>query len=244
MKHPLFLPMMGLLAALGAPVRAEEGAFYQGNAALQEGKIDAATVFYQKAQKGGFSAATSAQLARCHEAKGQIGEAFLELERARRMDPHNPSLREAQQEWFQKYPLPHPRTSRFENALMRASATFWSCLACIAVWLLLLLVAWPKTSLKPALRQTLWGIDVFLFLSVVPAIYYLEQKHRQAIAVREAPLRVAPTERSPTLPPLPDGSHLYPQKRHDDFFYVTTPDRQRSGWVASQDLEWIIPRSS
>jgi tetratricopeptide (TPR) repeat protein len=227
---------------LWAWAQGEENAFYRGNAALQEGHIDQAIAHYQKAQKGGFSAATSAQLARCYEAQGQRGKALLQLERALHLDPGNAALREMRHQWSRDTST-SPKTSWTER--LYASGRCWAGVASLALWLLLVLLAWPRPSTPRArrLRGSLWAADFFLWLMLGPVIHRLEEKNRQAILVNESPLRVAPTEKSPTLPSLPSGSCVYPQKQHEAFFYVRTREGRHSGWVDASDLEWIVPRS-
>lgn len=234
---------MGIIIPLG--IYAQEGSFYLGNADLHEGNIESAIGHYREARHEEFSAATSAQLARCYEAKGQMGQALLHLEQAQLMDPQNRALRKTQEDWSEKYSLSYPKLSCVENIVSYGSATFWSGLFSIAIWLSLILIAYPKTStaVQKTIRNALWTTDIFLCLAVIFAIHFFEKKHRLAIAVRDIPVLVAPTEKSPTLCSLRNGESVYPQKQHHDFLYITTLDRH-SGWVASQDVKWIIPRSS
>jgi tetratricopeptide (TPR) repeat protein len=245
MKFLSILSFAGMIIPLGTYAQAQDGSFYLGNANLHEGNIEPAIAHYQEARQGEFSAATSAQLARCYEAKGQMGPAFLHLEQAQLMDPKNKALRKTHEDWLGKYSLSHPKVSFFENIISYASATFWSGLWGIAIWLFLVLVAYPKPSTlaQKAIRNALWAMDIFLWLAAIPTIHFFEKKYRQAIAVHDVPVRVAPTEKSPTLCSLRNGEFVYPQKQHTGFLYITTLDRH-SGWVASQDAEWIIPRSS
>jgi hypothetical protein len=177
--------------------------------------------------------------------QNQIGQAFLNLERAKLMDPQNISLQQAQKDWFAKYSPSRPKPSRLESAVTHLSSTAWSYLCCIAIWLALILAACPKVTATPqkTLRNTLWTLDILLLLAVIPGIYYHHQKDQQAIVIKDISTRVAPTAKSPTLQAIQQGEYVYPQKRHDGFFYVTTIDRRHSGWVSSQDIAWIIPRS-
>ena len=245
MKSLSILSIMGMIIPLCAYAQGQESSFYLGNAAFHEGNIEPAMAHYQEARHEEFSAATSAQLARCYEAKGQMGEALLHLEQAQLMDPSNRALRKTQEDWSEKYSLPHPQVSPIENIVLHCSATFWSGLFCMAIWLFLILIVYPKTStmLQKMIRNALWVMDIFLWLITIPAIHFFEKKHQQGIAIRDVPVRVAPTEKSPTLHSLQSGEYVYPQKQHNDFLYITTLDHH-SGWVASQDVEWIIPRSS
>jgi tetratricopeptide (TPR) repeat protein len=235
----------GLVLFFWTGVQGEENAFYRGNAALQEGHIDQAIAHYQEASKGEFSAATSAQLARCFEAKGQRGKALLQLERALQLDPGNAALRETLRQWESQNSSHPSKASWAEKLGPYASGHCWAGVASLALWLLFILLAWPRPSTPQSrrLRGALWAADFFLWLALGPVVHRLEEKNRQAILVHESPLRVAPTERSPTLPPLPSGSYVYPQKRHEAFFYVRTREGRHSGWVAASDLEWIMPRS-
>jgi tetratricopeptide (TPR) repeat protein len=247
MKFRHILLIVGPMAfGSAAYAQNSEEAFYLGNAALQEGNIKKAIIHYQEAQKGEFSAATSAQLAHCYEIQNQPGKALLHLERAQRMDPSNLSLQRTRNDWVKKYLPSHPMPSRIEMAVLRYSNTFWSCLSCMAIWLFLILVAYPKVSTIPqkTLRNTLWSIDVLLFFAAVPGIYHVHQKCRQAIVTNNASVCVAPTVKSPVLHSLPVGEYLYPQQYHNGFYHITSLDRQYSGWLASRDMEWIIPRFS
>ncbi|MDR0444919.1 MAG: tetratricopeptide repeat protein [Puniceicoccales bacterium] len=235
-----------LLIGSTLSVNAQENSFFLGNAAFQEGNIERAISYYQEAQRGEFSAATAAQLARCYEMQGQVGPALLNIERAKLMDPRNVSLQQAQRDWLESHLPSHPKPSRLENTVLHFSSTSWSYSLCIAIWLTLVLMAYPKVATIPqkTFRNTLWALNVLLLSSVIPGIYYHHQKSQQAIIIKDISMRVAPTAKSPTLQPIQQGEYVYPQKRHDDFFYVMTMDRHRSGWVSSQDVAWIIPRSS
>jgi tetratricopeptide (TPR) repeat protein len=248
MKFRHILLVVGPMVFGSAVVYAQnsEEAFYLGNAALQEGNIEEAIIRYQEAQKGGLSAATSAQLAHCYEIQNQPGKALLHLERAQRMDPQNLSLQKTQNDWIKKYLPSHPIPSRIEMVVLHYSNTFWSYLSCMAIWLFLILVAYPKisTMAQKTLRNTLWSINVLLFFAAIPGIYYVHQKYRQAIITNNTSICVAPTAKSPVLHSPPIGEYLYPQQYHNGFYHITSLDHQYSGWLASRDMEWIIPRSS
>ncbi|MDR3143691.1 MAG: tetratricopeptide repeat protein [Puniceicoccales bacterium] len=245
MKISPISSVLGSMLFLCSWAQGNENAFYQGNTALQEAHVDQAIAHYQNAQKGGFSAATSAQLARCYEAKGEWGKALLHLERALHLDPGNAALRETRRQWWLRGPSCPSKALWTEKFGLPASGRCWAYVASLALWLLAILLACPRSAMPSTkrLRRALWMTDLFLWLALVPILHQLEEKNRQAILVRESPLRVAPTEKSPTLSPLLSGNYVYPQKQHEAFFYVTTRDGSRSGWVAAQDMEWIIPRS-
>ena len=74
------------------------------------------------------------------------------------------------------------------------------------------------------------------------AIIRLPDSDRAVVLMADAPLRVAPIEKSQAGSTLREGDVVHISQRHGSFFHVETEDG-KAGWVTGAEVAPVIPNS-
>jgi tetratricopeptide (TPR) repeat protein len=136
-KHLNIATLLGVLGLFGlanlAGAGAAEGLFAQGNQAWFNGDYASAIQCYETiAEHQGVSPALLGNLARAHQANGNLGPALLNFERARWLAPRDADIRAGLQHLRQDAGLFTDAGPRWTRPFLELSLNEWSWLAAAA----------------------------------------------------------------------------------------------------------------
>lgn len=197
-----------------------------------------------------------------------MGQAILNYERALWVDPNDPDARANLRLARKTAGLFEPTQTWWQTAAAWRSLYVETVLASMAWFglVVFLLFSWWNPIEKlgdPALEvpgsfaartRAAW-IDVFsqLKLAIVAAALVLifcigaicvwvPELNRAVVLVADAPLRVAPLEKSPAPSTLKVGDVVRIQSRRGPFYYLETEDG-KTGWSTGAEVAPIVPHS-
>lgn len=236
-----------LMAGIWASTSPAEDLFVRGNEAFAAGKpADAIRDWEKLVEQRQFSAPLFFNLGNAYFKDNKTGFAVLNYERALWMKPSDPDakanlkfvrntagLYEASREWWQLVPG-------------WASLNAWAWMACVAwfVFVAAVVTRWWKleakwaSGLKPVIAVAVVGI----IMGAGSAIIRLPDSDRAVVLMADAPLRVAPIEKSQAGSTLREGDVVHISQRHGSFFHVETEDG-KAGWVTGAEVAPVIPNS-
>jgi hypothetical protein len=99
-----------------------------------------------------------------------------------------------------------------------------------------------QASWRWILKPVIAAAAVLLIAGCAGLAIRMEDARRGVVLVQDAPLRVAPLEKSPAPSTLRVGDVVQIQNRRPPFFYITAQDGKQ-GWVTDRELAPVIPGS-
>lgn len=233
--------ILTLLAFFFSLTGAQADAFDSGNEAYASGRYqDAIREFESVAARKEYSSALFYNLGNAFFRSGRTGEAVLNYERALWLNPSDPDARanlrfvrktaglfEPAREWWQVLPG-------------WLSLNAWSWMACgswFVLSALLILRRWKRdlTVLKPVIAVA----SIMLAVSLASALIRVPDTRQAVVLAVEAPLRVAPLEKSAATATLRAGDEVRIANAREGFLYVETEDG-KAGWATDKEVQPII----
>jgi tetratricopeptide (TPR) repeat protein len=233
-----------MFLAFGAAVGDE---FVRGNEAYASGKYaDAVKHFESAASQGEYSPALFFNLGNSYYRDNKLGHAVLNYERALWLKPTDPDARANLRFARQTAGLYPPTQAWWEVVASWGSLNQWAWSAAISlVWVcaaLVTLLLVPAASWRWALKPVIAIGIINLVLSYAGMAVRMADSERGVVLTQDAPLRVAPLEKSPAANTLRAGDVVQIENRRPAFYYVTAQDG-RTGWLSDRDVAPVIPGS-
>ncbi len=222
--------------------------FTQANSAFAAGDYEAAAAGFRAiVETGRVSAALLYDLANSDSKAGRAGEAVLNYERALLLAPRDPDVQANLRQTRAAANLAEPQRGRWQQTAAVLTVDEWAWFAAAALWAACLLLAAHALRLDAQRRPTrLWMTSVAgLGLAAVAcgslATTRLDDLDRAVVVGPGPALRVAPFDSATISTELVAGQLVEPERWHESFVLVRTPDGQ-AGWIPSTDLSEILPR--
>jgi tetratricopeptide (TPR) repeat protein len=211
-------------------------AFDAANKLYAQGKFTEAAGAYEKlAQSGTASPAIYFNLGNAFFKSSQVGRAIAAYRQAERMTPRDPDAHANLQFARNQVQGPTLRPNRWESLLGTLSLNEWTGLSAVALWLTFGLLT--VRELRPALARSLrsWsllaGLSTALLVACLVLAWTGQTLHKTAIVTaKEATVRNAPFDESPSAFTAHDGAELRVLDSKDDWLQVTDGTR-RVGWL-------------
>ena len=223
---------------------AEDPAFTKANQAYSEGRFQEAADGYQSViASGRWNANLFYNLGNTWFRLGDFGQAILNYERARALDPNHPeasaNLRLARDE-ARALEL---RKDSLERYLVMATPTQYAIAASAAFWVMLFvltrLVLYRRRS---AGQLTLVGVALLVCALSIFALYTLENgTHGRALAIvtgKDIEARLATADSASSILTLPAGSEIRVLSERGEWVYAALPNEQR-GWIPARAVERV-----
>jgi len=237
LKHISTTILFSLLSFTGMWANSE---FILGNEAYQENQYAKAIEHYQTSLETFHSSEQHFNLANAYYQEEKYGHAILHYLKAEALAPSNPEI-QANLTIARKA----AKTSMSQANFLQTFSTLlnvnaWTWVLAIAFWTSFALILLPRVfrfkSITSNLLLTL-GITTAL-ISLMALTYYYSQKGNGVVLFSETPIRVAPTESSPTIAFLNQGTLGKTKKNHQKFFFVKTLDN-KEGWIKKSEFQKI-----
>jgi tetratricopeptide (TPR) repeat protein len=228
-------------------LQAADDAFARGNEAYAAGRYGDAIRDYESIVSGGrYSPALFFNLANSYYRDNKLGEAVLNYERALWLRPGDPDARANLRFARQTAGLFEPSKTWWEAVASWGSLNQWAWMAAISlIGLCAALVIWllaPKITWRWVLKPIIVIAAVDLIVGSAALAIRLRDADRGVVLVQDAPLRVAPLEKSPAPSTLRVGDIVEIQNRRPPFYYIAAQDG-KTGWVSDREMAPIIPGS-
>ncbi|MEL6638664.1 MAG: tetratricopeptide repeat protein [Bacteroidota bacterium] len=219
------------------------------NAAYRSGKYAEAITGYRSLLSAGYrSADLYYNLGSSYLKNRELGPAILYLERARLLAPSDPDIQHnlelaRQQLTDDISEVPSFFLSRWwEQWALAASATFWSVLGLLLVWLGLAGLGLWQIGRERAWRKKgfLWGLPLLL-LGIVPLllgfsrVQMIEDSPFAIIQAAKTTLYTAPDTASEALFPLHEGTKVALLDRIGEWYKVRLLNGDQ-GWLSREHL--------
>jgi tetratricopeptide (TPR) repeat protein len=221
--------------------------FYKGNTLYEDGKYDEAIEEYSKLLEQGLESGNLYyNLGNCYFKKGELGNAILNYERAKRLIPRDSDLKSNY-----KFALSQIKTSpattstSWFNKLITRSAIFTinemtillSCIYTITVIFLIIGIFVRK------LRRYFYIVISLALLLIISIIIFLYGRisllEKEAIVITEnAEARFEPLDNATTHFILHEGTKIYIIHTKDDWIKVKRLDG-KIGWIKKDRIEKI-----
>jgi hypothetical protein len=218
--------------------------FDSGNQAFAAGKpADAIRDWEKLAEQRQYSAPLFFNLGNAYFKENKTGSAILNYERALWLNPADPDARanlkfvrstaglfEPSREWWQMV----PSWGSLDN---------WAWSACMG-WFLFaaaLVLRWwkPEAKWSSTMKPVIAVAAVCMVTGIASAMIRLPDLDRAVVLVADAPLRVAPIEKSQTGATLREGDVVRVDQSHGSFVHVETEDG-KAGWATGAEVVPII----
>jgi tetratricopeptide (TPR) repeat protein len=226
--------------------------FAAGNRAYQAGDYATAAKRYASlVQRGISDGYLLYNLGNAYYKMGDLGQAILAYERARRLIPRYPDLAEnlAYLKVLKHDKDPDAGTPRYVMALRRlihgvtlkeiswATLITWLLLALLLVWRLL---SRRDSSLQRPLRAATWTVALLLTGAATHTLYLAHDLSRPAAIViaEEVAVRSGPSEEDITEFKLHAGTRVLLERRSDGWSRIALSEELR-GWCPSEAVEEI-----
>lgn len=221
------------------------GPFADANAAFQSGDFQQAVDGYEKSlQVDGPSAAAYYNLGNAYQRMEKYGFAILAYERARLITPRDPDLR-ANLEKARKAVSAFDGTGGNSNALLTYfSRNEWSWILVGAAVLIggLAFAAGCKRIKRRWMIVTAIGVSLLVIgVASMALVIRSGEANRAVVVSKEAVLRLSPFAKAESVATPGEGRMVSLGKREGGYFYVTVLGQGVSGWMATEDVERLIP---
>lgn len=240
-KHSSKAILLGVLGLFGlaglAGAGSVENLFAQGNQAYFNGDYAGAIQSYETiAQHQGVSPALLGNLARAHQANGDLGPALLNFERARWLAPRDAAIRAGLQQLRQDAGLFTDAEPRWARPFLELSLNEWSWLAA-AAWAVCggLILARGLGVKRLPLKSGLALSGILLAAGLGGIAIGLAQMDRAVVIGDHAPIRVSPYAYARQVASVSEGRPLTVTGSHGEFIKVRTATGQ-TGWMAATDV--------
>ncbi len=223
----------------------EHGLFERGNSAYAEGRFDDATVFYREVLNMDLhSPELHFNLGSAYAQQEKYGLTILHFERALLLDPDNGEIRANLDHVATLARLNVPDWNWWESASFFFSANTWAFLAMAGFWCAVILLIVPPLVGSRRRRFYGWATTAFsIALVAVAALWVQHPTFSSGVVITsDAVLKVAPTESSPIVSQLREGSQLS-LIRYDRGHYYVVNERGEPGWVAETDYAPLVDPS-
>jgi tetratricopeptide (TPR) repeat protein len=235
-----------VLFALTAKAMAEDlsSAFDAANRLYDQGKYaEAATGFEKLIESKTVSPALYYNLGNAFYKSGQMGRAIAAYRTAERVTPRDPDLRANLRFARNQVQGPTLAPAAWQNWLRKLTVNEWTFLASLALWLLLLLLAFLqwRPGLSRSLRagMALLAVATLFFGGCAAAAIYQDSSSAAIIVERDAVVHASPFEGSPNAFTLHDGAEvriLDERKDQNEEWFKVSTDPRRVGWLRRDQL--------
>ncbi len=223
-----------------------ESPFNQGNAAFESGRFEEARAQYQSLlDRGQVSPSLHYNLATAALHNGNLGHAIYHLRVARTLKPRamdiKQNLKIARDEVHHGTP---PKAGTWERLTGFLNADEWAMLAAplLTGWLLWLaaIYGWPEWRDSAAVWRPILG-TLSVALTLVALLAWNKQSANDwGVITEETLVRFGPVEQSPDQFKWFDGTEVWIDRRHHDWFLARDVSG-RQGWVHANVL--LTPQS-
>ncbi|MBZ5640730.1 MAG: tetratricopeptide repeat protein [Acidobacteriia bacterium] len=240
--------VLALALSARVPARGEtpEETFSRGNAAFEKGRYDEAAEAYRTVLRYGIKDARVEYNVGCAAFRlGQLGEAILHFERARRLAPTDPDVRAnlefARSRCYDRVEAPETagpirmvRTVQDTVGPGRQAAA-----VVLLVWLVAGLVAWRSSRPGGWNAAQGWVLAGLLLLLAVAAASWLATRDRlegvqMAVVLKpSAEVRAGPGESNAVLFTVHEGLTIEVRSERQDWVQVSLPNGL-NGWVPEE----------
>jgi tetratricopeptide (TPR) repeat protein len=241
-----FLLAAAVMLTAAAALAAAAEDFLKANQAYTGGQYDAAIAQYQKLlHEHGYSAAVLLNLGNAYYKTGQVGEAVLAYERALRLDPRNPDVRANLRRVRSESGLALPEHRWWQNVLNSLSPNSWAWVASgfLGAFTALTLFRWYSAGTRNrrlSLRFAQAILFLGMFLSVACAGLATQHRTSAVVVAKNAPVLQYQMAGANSIDSLPEG-RLVDVDKLDNQFVRVRYDRDKMGWVSTQDVAPIDP---
>ncbi|RYD38130.1 MAG: SH3 domain-containing protein [Verrucomicrobiaceae bacterium] len=178
---------------------------------------------------------------------GRLGPAVLNYERAHWLAPTDDAITHNLRVAREKAAVTVPAAPAWKRPAYWLSLDAAAILGSLSL-LLVCLVFFGAGLIPPVLRRPARGVCGLLlpavaFSATVLAVRWRELDRAVITAAAPAPARIAPADNAAPAFELKPGETVTAEAAHGAFVRVRTGDG-RAGWVASSDLEKILPDAS
>ncbi|MFH1067260.1 MAG: hypothetical protein V1746_05110 [bacterium] len=218
--------------------------FERGNQAFGESRYKDAIQSYKAILKeDGVFAHVLFNLANAQYRDGQIGEAILNLERARVLRPRDPDIVANLSVIRKAASLFPPKNEPWFKAASFLSWNEWAWLACGALGMVCFF-----TLLR--VMQPSWSFAFFNFILILVWLSALASmaglwttRHRAVVTAKEATTRISPFETAAAAFPVQEGEVVTAQAVHENYILVSNR-LGKIAWLPREQAEIIISSPS
>lgn len=178
--------------------------------------------------------------------RGRPGAAIVAWEQALWLNPFNQLARSNLRFARRTAQLETPDLTWYEAVSSWLPANCWAWLAALSLWLAVGVsfvpgvFRWPRSTWHQAIAAL--GLAVFL-LSVPAHVGINSRAHLGFVTLKDAPLRLTPTDHAQFVARLPAGEPVRIERRRGDYQLVQTS--HATGWIRQNEFQLIcsMPRS-
>lgn len=222
----------------------QDPVFAQANQQYSEGHFQEAIKSYESlVSSGQWSANLFYDLGNAWFRLGDFGQAILNYERARALDPHLPEVAANLALVRDEAHALELRRNALERYIEAGTPAQYSIAASIAFWSAVLLAAhFFFSRRRSAALVSLTIFSTLLFAGAVFALYSLETGSKgQALAIvtgKEIVARLATADNASSVLALPPGSEIKILSQRGDWFYAALPNDLR-GWIPTTGAQRV-----
>lgn len=212
-------------------------------AACAIGLVTGSASVFAAEKPAGTSAPALFNEANADQRAGRLGPAILGYERARMLAPRDEAIAQNLQTAREKAGVTAPAVAAWQQPIHWLGFDLLAILASISLLLLCLLVFGTRlipTTLRGLSRMAGSSLAAVFIIAVSIIGLRWPELNRAIVIGTNSVAHIAPADSAATSFALKSGELVRADKTYGKFTLVRTPDG-RSGWIASADVDRIIP---
>lgn len=217
--------------------------FILANEAYQNKDFPQAISLYQESLKLSKSLEQHFNLANAYYENGEFGNAILHYEKALIFHPKNPDVLKNLNLANEALQIYSPQSSTLEVFAHLFSVNTWSWMCTIFVILSITLFFLPRCAPlnNIFIKISSWICFSLAVVTVSIITFYATQLGSGIVLTHETPLRVAPTNSSPTVALLLEGTKakVIKTKESPQNFLLVKTLNSKEGWISTKDFGLI-----
>ncbi len=217
--------------------------FTLGNEAYQNRDFQQAINLYKESLKTTQSFSQYFNLGNAYYENKEYGQAILAYERALTIKPGDAEALGNLKKTYEVLQISPERVGSIEFLARMFSANTWTCIAIIVILIGLIAFCFQLyTSVGNGVVKTImWSCMVLSVLLIGINVFYVSQARWGIVFKNEAKLRISPTNASPAMTLLPEGTRakvIKTKETVEGFVLIKTLDN-KEGWMSMEDFELI-----
>lgn len=215
--------------------------FISGNEAFEKGNYEEAVRLYEESLKEGESAAGEFNLGNSYYMMGKNGYAILHYMRGLVMEPRDADIKTNLKLVREHVGIEEERESVIRKYVNLLRVDEWAMVVVVAFWVILGIVGLRRVEMiKNGYLNPVVYLCIFLVaICITPLMYYHGERRVGVVMEGGEGLHVAPSEESPSLLLLGEGSLGYVHDEHGEFYFIKT-DKGKKGWVSKKKFERVL----
>lgn len=236
----IFCTLIPLLSLSSLSAQTASEFFELGKKAYEVQNFQKAKEDFESAARLGYGAVAYHNAANANVKLGHLGEAMLDYERARYLNPRMPETLANIESLKRTLGIASAKKNYYDILFGELSNSEWVALACASFWIALFTFVLPVLFKRKKSSYKFLGIfsSAIFILSIIGVIYWSEHRNTAISISSDALLKLSPAENAPNIAPLSEGKSAIIRKEKNGYMMLQTPDG-KWGWAKPELIKKV-----